>query len=155
MIQLCPLITFSHVDYIKHPFDHLIPYMGDFVWHIECINARPRSLGNSRFWIFLISESLWNHLTLPYGILSTSFPLHVSMKTLKRFCLLRTNWLSNGLRVDSKLWRRWYGKNSGWWKQLISWWLRNQENSKYVISQRMGPCINALNMPNKIPHIGD
>ena len=155
MTQLCQLITFSYVDYIKCPFNHLILYMGDFVWHIECIDGSPDSLGNSRFWIFMIYESLWNHLTLSSGILSISFPQIFQCRILKFLTFSEQNRLSNGLSVKSKLWRMWYGKKSGWWKQLISWWLRNQENSKYGISQRSGPCINALNMPNKIPHIGD
>ena len=41
VIQLCQLITFSYVHYIKYPFNHLILYMGDFVWHIECIDVWP------------------------------------------------------------------------------------------------------------------
>ena len=47
--QLCQLITLAYVDYIKYPFTHLILYMGDFVWYIECIDVWPRTLENTCF----------------------------------------------------------------------------------------------------------
>ena len=39
--QLWQLISLSNVDIIKYPFNHLIIYRGDFVWHIECIHTWP------------------------------------------------------------------------------------------------------------------
>ena len=49
------------------------------------------------------------------------------------FTFSEQNWLRNGLRVDWKLWRRWYGKNSGWLWQLSSQWLINHEKIKTCI----------------------
>ena len=37
-------------------------YIGDFVWHIECIDAWPHSLGISRFRFFMTYESPWTQL---------------------------------------------------------------------------------------------
>ena len=43
------LITLAYVDYINYPFNHLILYMGDFVWHIECIDVWPHAVKNCLF----------------------------------------------------------------------------------------------------------
>ena len=42
------LITLAYVDYINYPFNHLILYMGDFVWHIKCIHMWSVASGNYR-----------------------------------------------------------------------------------------------------------
>ena len=47
--QLCQLITLAYVDYIKYPFNHLILYVGDFIWHIEYIDAWPHAAKNCLF----------------------------------------------------------------------------------------------------------
>ena len=52
--QLCQLITLAYVYYIKYPFTHLILYMGDFVWHIECIDGWLLPEKNAYFYFLLI-----------------------------------------------------------------------------------------------------
>ena len=42
------LITLAYVEYIKYTFNHLILYMGDFVWHIKCIHMWSVASGNYR-----------------------------------------------------------------------------------------------------------
>ena len=39
--QLCQAITLSYGGDMQCPFNHLIVYKGDFVWHIKCIHIWP------------------------------------------------------------------------------------------------------------------
>ena len=98
------------MHYIKYPFNHLILYMGDFVWHIECIDAKLDSLGNNRIWFFMNSESQWNYLTLPSGIMSTSFPPQLSMGNFQNSYILRTKlaqqWPQSWLKaLEDVMWK--------------------------------------------------
>ena len=155
MTQLRQLITLAYVDYIKYPFNHLILYVGDFVWHIGCIDARPHCLEICIFWFFMIIShcelSCYNHPEFfPYHLLqsfqSTLRPF------LSQFC---SGNVKNNKNNHWKVCGRRGLQNSRRPCLHISQWLINHEKSKDAYSQAMRPCINATNMSNKIPHIED
>ena len=54
--QLCQAITLSYVDNMKYPFNHLIIYKGDFVWHIKCIDILTNTLEKEGY-NFILFES--------------------------------------------------------------------------------------------------
>ena len=68
--QLCQSITLSYGDDMQCPFNHLITYRGDFVWHIRCIDIFPNALKIAGFnfchiWINCVTPrvAIWDFIT--------------------------------------------------------------------------------------------
>ena len=154
MSLLRQLITLAYVDYINYPFNHLILYMGDFVWHIKCIHMWSVASGNYRT-LFLADFDFW-HFWPIFEFYSPFWP------PMSR-CNLTWKTVINFVIIEIKFCIFW-GYNMSWVaKRDSKIWNMGQKSQKFKISQKYCPAISwgirphmdAFDMPNKIPHIED
>ena len=154
MSLLRQLITLAYVDYINYPFNHLILYMGDFVWHIKCIHMWSDASGNCRT-IFLTDFKFLTFLAHIWNFwIFFCHSWHIIASENAEFDL-NNHKINDGfhvrLHLDMGGQKRWKKLNLG------------QKCQKFQISQKWCPAIfwgirphmDGFDMPNKIPHMED
>ena len=152
--QLWWLISLSNVDIIKYPFNHLIIYRGDFVWHIECIHTLSDAF-----------EIAWGYFCWFSGFFKIFYPY---LKFCDRFGVSWQNMASWGhwfitplFILNSPLFELCFTSFCSepqiatlWVTQLIQFY-RILSKTVSILNSWSNEVIMMFYMSNKIPHIGD
>ena len=155
MSQLCQAITLSYGGDMQCPFNHLIVYKGDFVWHIKCIHIWPDA-----------SEIAWGHFCWFsgfFGFFDIFWPRFEFLWYV--LCSMATNGLKwkavlhyTTLKIKLCIFRSTFTNfcneisNCHSLSNTVDSNMTKIESSYF---QGSGKYINAPDMSNKIPPIGD